>query len=172
MKIYRKKLNILCTGLLTLVLFSACMSTTRIESIPSNAKLYINGEFVGNTPFTYSDKKISGSTQEIKLIKDGYEPYLDEFSRNQKLEPKALYFGIFLVPLFWLKEYDEVQTFDLNTAGKKIAEPQILLERTADTGEPTQEDRLRDLQFRYDNKFIDKKTYDREKKRILEEGQR
>lgn len=172
MKIYRKKLNILFTGLLTLVLFSACLSTTRIESIPSNAKLYINGEFVGNTPFTYSDKKISGSTQEIKLIKDGYEPYIDEFSRNQKLEPKALYFGIFLVPLFWLKEYDEVQTFDLNTAGKKIAEPQILLERTADTGEPTQEDLLRDLQFRYDNKFIDKKTYDREKKRILEEGQR
>lgn len=169
---YRKNLNLIFSALAIIIFFSACMSTTRIESIPSNAKLYINGEFVGNTPYTYSDKKISGTRQEVKLIKEGFEPYTDEFSRNQKLEPKALYFGIFLVPLFWLKEYNEVQIFDLNTAGKKIAEPQILFEKTTDTGEPTQEDRLRDLQFRYDNKFIDKKTYDREKKRILEEGQR
>ncbi len=171
MKNYRAKFNLIFFGLLPIVILSSCLSTTRIESIPSNAKLYINGEFVGNTPYTYSDKKISGSRQEVKLVKDGFEPYIDEFSRNQKLEPNALYFGVFLVPLFWLKEYDEVQTFDLNTAGKKIPEPQMLLERTVDSG-PNPDELLRDLQFRYDNKFIDKKTYDREKKRILEEGQR
>lgn len=172
MRNYRKNSKVVIAGMLALFILNACKSTTRIESIPSNAKLYINGQFVGNTPYTYSDKKISGSTQEVKILKDGFEPYTDEFTRNQKLERRALYFGIFLVPLFWLKEYDEVQTFDLRTAGKKLPEPVMLLERTADTGEPTQESLLRELQFRYDNKFIDKKTYDREKKRILEEGQR
>jgi uncharacterized lipoprotein YajG len=34
------------------ILLSGCVSTTMIQSNPSNAKLYLNGEPVGRTPYT------------------------------------------------------------------------------------------------------------------------
>jgi hypothetical protein len=47
----------------------ACASSTVIHSRPEGAKLYMDGEFKGNTPFTYSDQKIVGSTSHIRLVK-------------------------------------------------------------------------------------------------------
>lgn len=58
------------------VLFASCSSTTLIQSEPSGAKLYMNGEYMGVTPFSYSDTKIVGSSTEIRLEKEGYEPLL------------------------------------------------------------------------------------------------
>ena len=60
--------------LLTLtIILSGCASTTIFQSTPTGAKLYLNGEPVGSTPYTHSDTKIVGSTTMVKLTMDGYE---------------------------------------------------------------------------------------------------
>ena len=52
------------------ILFSNCSSTTQIVSIPPEAKLYINGEYYGETPYLYTDTKIVGSTNIVNLKKE------------------------------------------------------------------------------------------------------
>ena len=55
------------------ILFAGCASSTMINSVPSGAKVYINGESVGTTPYLYSDTKVVGSVVNVDLVKDGYE---------------------------------------------------------------------------------------------------
>ena len=44
------------------LLFSSCASSTIIDSSPSNATIFVNGEKVGKTPYEHKDTKIVGST--------------------------------------------------------------------------------------------------------------
>lgn len=45
--------NLITYNLITVLLFSSCVSATLIDSSPSNAKIYINGENVGTTPYKH-----------------------------------------------------------------------------------------------------------------------
>ena len=56
------------------VLLTSCASTTMIKSNPSGAKVYLNGEPFGTTPYNHRYTKIVGSTTTVKLEKDGYDP--------------------------------------------------------------------------------------------------
>jgi hypothetical protein len=100
--------------LIAVLLFSSCVSTTVIQSYPSDAKLYINGEYMGTTPVTYSDKKIVGSTNLVTLEKEGYNPLNTAFSRDEELDVGALVGGIFvLVPFLWIMKYKPTRNFEL-----------------------------------------------------------
>src|SRR3989304_1405724 len=46
---------------------AACSSTTVIRSNPSGARLYLNGEAVGTTPYAMTDSKIVGSAAALPL---------------------------------------------------------------------------------------------------------
>lgn len=70
--------------LMAIVCLDACASTTIIHSDPEGAKLYIDGESCGTTPYTYSDTKIVGSTTHIRLVKDGYEDANVGLQRNEE----------------------------------------------------------------------------------------
>lgn len=54
------------------ILLSSCASTTIIQSNPSGAKVYLNGEPAGVTPYTHQDTKLVGTTTSLKLEKEGY----------------------------------------------------------------------------------------------------
>ena len=56
------------------LLFAGCASSTMINSTPSGAKVVINGEAVGVTPYLYTDTKIVGSLVTLDLTLEGYEP--------------------------------------------------------------------------------------------------
>ena len=93
------------------ILFASCASTTLIQSNPSDAKLYLNGEYVGKTPYAHRDTKIVGSTTFIKLEKEGYNPLNASFSRGEELDVGALIGGIFvLVPFLWIMKYKAFRT--------------------------------------------------------------
>ena len=77
------------------ILFTSCVSTTMIQSNPSGAKIYLNGELVGTTPYTYKDTKIVGSTTTATLEKEGHEPLNTSFSRNEETDVGAIIGGIF-----------------------------------------------------------------------------
>ncbi len=98
------------------VLFASCSSSTLIQSEPSGAKLYMNGEYKGVTPFSYTDTKIVGSTTEIRLEKEGYEPLYTMLSRNESADVGAIIGGVFfLFPFLWTMKYNPVHTYELRS---------------------------------------------------------
>ncbi|HRT37680.1 MAG TPA: PEGA domain-containing protein, partial [Caldisericia bacterium] len=53
-------------------------ATLEVETTPTNAKLYINGEEKGLTPYTVD--KLKPGEYEIKITKSGYEDYKDKIT--------------------------------------------------------------------------------------------
>lgn len=100
------------------VLFASCSSATLIQSNPSGAKLYMNGEYMGVTPYTYSDTKIVGSSTEVRLEKDGYEPMYTFLSRDERVDVGAIVGGVFfLFPFLWTMKYNPTHTYELRPMG-------------------------------------------------------
>jgi hypothetical protein len=96
------------------ILFSGCSSTTQIVTIPPGAKLYINGEYYGETPYTYTDTKIVGSTNLVNIKKEGYKDFNNAFSRDEEVDIGALIGGVFvLIPFLWIMKYKPVRTYEL-----------------------------------------------------------
>lgn len=112
----RKKLFIQLTSILlvSIILFSSCVSTTVLNSSPQGAKLYIDGEPVGTTPYTHSDTRIVGSTTPIRLSMEGYQDYNGALKRNEEANVGAIIGGIFLLfPFLWTMDYKPAHTYEL-----------------------------------------------------------
>jgi hypothetical protein len=97
-----------------LVLVTGCTSTTQIQSVPPGAKVYVDEEFLGTTPYMYSDQKVVGSTIHLRLEKEGYEPLQTTIQRNEEADAGAIVAGIFLLfPFIWTMKYKPVHTYEL-----------------------------------------------------------
>lgn len=96
------------------VLFASCSSTTLIQTNPSGAKVYMNEEYKGVTPLSYSDTKIVGSTTHVRLELEGYESLNTVLSRNEAADVGAIIGGVFfLFPFLWTMKYNPVHTYEL-----------------------------------------------------------
>lgn len=114
--IVMKKLIIKLVALIlsTSFLLSGCASTTVFQTTPSGAKIYINDELAGNTPYTYSDTKIVGTTTIVKIKAEGYEDFNYVLKRNEEVNVGAIIGGIFvLFPFLWVMDYKPMHTFEL-----------------------------------------------------------
>lgn len=112
----RKKLLIQVTGIIlcSAILFSSCASTTMMQSIPTGAKLYMDGEPVGTTPYAHTDTKIVGSTTPFRMTLEGYEDYNGLLKRNEEVNVGAIIGGIFLLfPFLWTMDYKPTHTYEL-----------------------------------------------------------
>lgn len=149
------------------ILFTSCASTTMIHSTPVGAKLYLNGESVGTTPYQYSDTKILGSTTIVKLQKEGYEDFNTSFSRNEKADAGAIIGGIFvLVPFLWTMKYKPNRTYEMiplanggTTAARNVTEAAV---------EKSKSESLKELKKLFDEKLITEEEYEIKKKSILD----
>jgi hypothetical protein len=100
---------------LTMVFFFlfGCASTTLIKSNPPGAKLQVDGQSVGETPYFYTDKAAAGTVKTVTLKKEGYKDS-NGFIRREKLSVSALIGGIFLiVPFVWILEYPSQYNFEM-----------------------------------------------------------
>jgi len=96
------------------MLISSCASTTVIQSDPSGARVYMNGERMGTTPYTHTDTKVVGSTTTIKLTKEGYRDFYGAISRNEEVDVGAIIGGVFFfIPFLWTMKYKPYRTFEL-----------------------------------------------------------
>jgi len=146
------------------VLWSSCVSTTLIQSNPSGAKLYLNGEPVGTTPYTHQDTRIVGSTTAVKLEKEGYAPLNTSFTRDEEVDAGAIIGGILvLVPFLWTMKYKPIHTYELKPL-ENTEQPQAPAKSKAE--------RLRELKQLLDDKIITQEEFDKEKKKILDEVER
>lgn len=147
------------------LLLASCSSTTMINSSPNGAKVFLNGEQVGTTPYAHSDTKIVGSTTTVKLEKEGYETFNTTFSRSEKADVGAIIGGVFvLVPFFWTMKYKPERTYELiPLAGTKVEEAK----KNSETLVTSKAEELRSLKKLLDDKVITTEEYEKEKKKIL-----
>lgn len=114
-KLLSKAISLMLAGAIS---FASCSSTTLIQSSPSGAKVYLNGEYAGVTPYTHTDTKIVGSSTQVRLEKEGYETLNTAFSRNEDADVGAIIGGIFfLFPFLWTMKYKPVRTYELVPSG-------------------------------------------------------
>ena len=148
------------------ILFASCGSTTMIQSSPTDAKLYMNGELMGNTPYAYRDTKVVGSSTLVTLEKEGYNPFNTSFSRDEELDVGALIGGIFLlVPFLWIMKYKGMRTYELQPATSGSDDSYFTIPSGLDK---TKADKLRELKKLLDEGVISKEEFEVEKKKILE----
>ncbi len=169
------------------VILGSCTSTTMIQSTPSGAKVFINGEVVGTTPYPYQDNKIIGNDVSVRLEKQGYQAVSATFSRDEKVNVCAVVGGcLFLVPFLWAMDYKPTHSYELKPIAGALYSDPVQQEAPArqeqkNNGreeEPqskqqapakSKADRLREIKKLLDDKILTQEEYDREKKKILDE---
>lgn len=145
------------------ILFAGCASSTMINSVPSGAKVYINGESVGTTPYLYSDTKVVGSVVNVDLVKDGYETLYTSFTRTEQVNAGAIVGGLFLLfPFLWTMEYKPTRNYEL------VPLRPVNQSLNTEAVKPAAE-RLKELKQLLDDKLITEKEFEARKKVILEE---
>ncbi|HQB27707.1 MAG TPA: PEGA domain-containing protein [Paludibacter sp.] len=150
------------------ILFSGCASTTLIQSIPGEAKIYIDGQPVGKTPYSHTDTKIVGSKTTVKLVKEGYEDLYTSFSRTEQADVGAIIGGLFLlVPFLWTMEYNPTHTYEMVPIAEQ-EQPATPVSQTQDDQSSVKFNKLKELKQLLDDNIITQEEFEKEKAKILE----
>lgn len=91
--------------LVVLIFLSSCSSSILISSSPSQARVFANGEYIGETPIRHWDAEPSGSVLDVRIEKDGYEELNVDIEKKGRVNFRALAFCWMLMPLAWLEKY-------------------------------------------------------------------
>ncbi len=167
MKTTSKSIKVISILLAISILLTSCASTTMIQSNPSGAKLFLNGEYAGETPYTYRDTKIVGTTTTVLLEKDGYKTFNGRFSRNEKADVGAIIGGFFLlVPFLWIMKYEPSRTYELMSISDT---PKIETKSKETHTTKSTAGQLRELKKLLDEGVITQEEFNKEKGKILEE---
>jgi len=101
------------TLLAGLAALGACSSGTSIRVSDPDARIYVNGEYVGTGKGYYSDRKPAFTKQEVALRKDGCAEQSHSFRRNERPDLGAIVSAYYLaVPVLWLTQYKDRHAYD------------------------------------------------------------
>jgi hypothetical protein len=166
MKTIKKLMSVFTLLTVLVLILSSCASTTMIESTPSGAKVYLDGESVGTTPYWHEDTKISFSKTAVRLELEGYESYNTTITRDEDVDVGAIVGGFFVyIPWLWTMKYKEVHSYELVPLDVAAMEN---LQEAPMKGMQTKAQKLRELKELLDEKIITQEEFDAEKKKILE----
>jgi hypothetical protein len=90
-----------------------CASATVIKSNPPGAKLYLDGQLKGETPYTYADRAAAGTMRTVTLKKEGYKDFTGHIKREELSVPALIGGILILIPLIWVLEYPPEYTFEM-----------------------------------------------------------
>lgn len=91
----------------------ACSSGTSIRVSDPDARIYVNGEYVGTGKGYYSDRKPMFTKQEVTLRKEGCEEQSYTFRRNERPDLGAIVGAYYLaLPVLWLTQYKHQHAYD------------------------------------------------------------
>jgi hypothetical protein len=92
---------------------SACTGSTMIRASDPDARIYVNGEYIGTGEARYSDRKVAFSKNDVVLRKPGCEPVSHSFRRNEDPDGGAIIGGILVtIPLLWVTEYKDEHAYE------------------------------------------------------------
>jgi len=97
----------------SLLLIGACSSSTVIKTSDPDARIYVNGEYVGTGQATYSDRKVAFSNNDVMIKKPGCDPASYSFRRSEKPDGGAIVGGILVaIPFLWVTEYKKERAYE------------------------------------------------------------
>jgi hypothetical protein len=95
------------------MLLTACSSATVIRSSDPQARIYVNGEYIGTGQATYSDRGVAFSRNDVVIRREGCEPSKHHFRRNEDPDGTAIIGGLlFAVPFLWVTEYKHERAYE------------------------------------------------------------
>ena len=107
--------------IMVVLLITACTSSTVIRSSDPDARIYVNGEYVGTGHAHYSDEKVAFSKNNVEIRKDGCRPERYSFRRNEEADLGAIIGGIFFtVPYLWVTEYKDYHAYEYDCEPSNI----------------------------------------------------
>lgn len=153
---------------------TSCGSTTLIRSIPEGAKIYVDGEPMGVTPYEHYDTKIVGSRTDIRLIMDGYEDLNTRLTRDEDIDVGALIGGILLppIPLLWVMKYKPQHTYEMVPYQQENIQEVTEATEEVVSGSglsATKASKLVTIKELLDRGILTQEEFDAEKKKILAE---
>jgi hypothetical protein len=96
------------------ILLSSCASTTLIDSVPTGADLYLDGEYAGVTPHSMTDTKLIGTCTTVRIEKENFHNFHSSICRTEEADPAAIIGGIFFFfPFFWAMKYKPTHFYKL-----------------------------------------------------------
>lgn len=151
------------------IFFASCASTTMISSTPSGAKVYIDGAYVGETPYPMTDTKIVGTCTSVGLELAGYEPFYTDICRSEEADVGAIIGGVFfLFPFLWTMGYSPNHHYELYPLGATAPEPVVVPAPPLAPQPKSKAEKLRELKDLYEEGLITKEEYEKARKKILE----
>jgi hypothetical protein len=100
--------------LILAITLASCSSTTKIQSIPEGAKVYINDAYKGTTPYIHSDTRPLWSSLNVKLTKENYKDFTIVIKKDEEFNAGACAGGFCLLfPFIWVMEYQPEHTYEL-----------------------------------------------------------
>jgi hypothetical protein len=99
--------------IVTVAALAGCSSTTRIRASDPDARIYVNGEYVGTGKGYYSDRKPAFTRQEVTLRRTGCAEESYAFRRNERPDLGAIFSAYFLVlPILWVTQYKDYRAYE------------------------------------------------------------
>ncbi|MBN1239792.1 MAG: hypothetical protein JXB36_14910 [Gammaproteobacteria bacterium] len=90
-----------------------CSSSTHIRASDPDARIYVNGEYVGTGDGHYSDRKPAFTKQKVTLRKEGCEADVYSFRRNERPDIGAIVGAYYLVlPALWFLQYKNHHAYE------------------------------------------------------------
>ena len=97
-------------------MLAACSSGTTIRVSDPDARIFVNGEYVGTGKGRYSDRKPSFTRQEVAVRKDGCAEQTYSFSRNERPDLGAIVGAYYLaVPILWMTQYKHQHAYEFDS---------------------------------------------------------
>jgi hypothetical protein len=101
--------------LVCIAALAACSSGTHIKVSDTDARIYVNGEYVGTGDGYYSDRKPAFTKQEITLRKDGCEEQSYTIRRNERPDLGAIISAYYLaLPILWVTQYKHQRSYEFD----------------------------------------------------------
>lgn len=109
----KRNICIVCASLIC-----ACSSSTHIRVSDPDARIYVNGEYVGTGKAHYSDRKPAFTRQDVTLRKEGCEERNYSLRRNERPDVGAIVSAYYLaVPILWLTQYKGRHAYEFDCRG-------------------------------------------------------
>jgi hypothetical protein len=111
---YLRSVAVIMSFVILAASFISCSSTTMIQTIPEGAKIYMNDEFKGYTPYKHTDQAITGTSTYMTFKMEGFEEFNTVLIKNETVDVGAVIGGIFfLFPFIWTMGYNPTHTYEL-----------------------------------------------------------
>jgi hypothetical protein len=102
-------------GLVATAGLVACSSGTSIRVSDPDARIYVNGEYVGTGKGHYSDRKPAFTKQDVTLRKEGCADETYSFRRNERPALGAIVSAYYLyLPILWFTGYKNHHAYEFD----------------------------------------------------------